>query len=256
MPSKQRVRAAVLVLLAAAACSSAAGSTGPAGPAGPTGPGGPAGAKGDVGPTGPQGAAGPQGPAGAAGAVGPQGPAGPPGPAGPKGDPGAAGAASLVSSTVVTASVAPGALPRLPRLDPAIARCDGIDGMAFFAGTVDVALDAGQRIHATASLDLGGAAGARVSNLTLDLCHQVVPASGAAGALVAQGLYLGDIPGGAPLEVAAGTRLPFTLSRTLELGPLAAADRYRVGLCGCVDGSDDWAPGFAWLTVDVVRPGL
>jgi hypothetical protein len=153
-----------------------------------------------------------------------------------------------------------GLITKVPRVDPQVPACDGALGMEFFnAGwTADVALAAGQVINASATIDLGGASGAAASNLTLDLCYQIVHTDQTVGVLVAQGLFIGDPEGGAPLQVPANSRAPISLVRTLTPLPsaLGPTDKYRVGVCGCVDGTDSWAPGFGWLSVQVVQPVL
>jgi hypothetical protein len=246
-----------------------AGAMGPAGPMGPTGATGPAGPQGDTGATGPAGPAGPQGdtgatgpagPAGAQGEVGPAGPAGPQGdtgatgPAGPQGDIGPAGPEGPMgpqgpSGTVALVQISGGTSPIVKQ--PAGA-CTGDLGMEFFGVTTDVTLAENQVLAVTATADLGAGALA-VSNLTLNVCTQ-----GADGIVVSDTEYIGYI-GVSPLSVAAGTFVPFTISRTwlAGLGPFdVPPGDLRVGLCGCVDGDgpeNEWLVDWNWLTVQVTQ---
>jgi hypothetical protein len=269
MSSKHRAaHPAAVAFLFLAACSVAAdkGVQGPAGAKGDVGAAGAQGAVGVAGPQGPQGpSGGPVGPAGPQGSVGPVGPqgTGAQGVQGPPGPQGLPGTASIVSSTVITRGPNVNGIPRLPRPDPTVVLCDGVSGMDFFAATVDVTLDSGQQILVSTVFDLGGFDTVHnvrgpASNLTVDICHQVVRgAGGPAEPILTLQTFLGDILGGIPLEVPAGARVPFTLVRTLELPALTveSGDKYTVGPCGCIDGDDDWRVGFSWLSVQVVKPG-
>ena len=219
MTSSRNSLAALIGVVALAACSGTTGTTGATG------------------------AAGAQGTQGIQGIQGIQGPSG------------------LVSTTYVSASPDLATLPNfiVPRAVPTTPSCDGVKGMIFMAGHADVALDAGQRIIATAVIDLAGP-GVRAENLTLDICYQEVDQAGTpAGDFHAPGQFLGDTDGGQPLQVEAGTRMPITLTRSLDEAPAlaVAANMYRVGLCGCVDAvtanNNDWVANFSWLTVQVVR---
>jgi hypothetical protein len=227
-------------MVALAACSS--GSDGSQGPAGP------AGAAGAAGATGPQGIQGTQGIQGIQGPVGPQGIQGVPGPAGP---------ASVISSTTLGAD--PNPITSIARVDPAVPLCDGSIGMDWAGnlfGEVS-SLDVGQRIVASATFDLGSVGNAGATGLTLALCHQFLPGGGPEGAVAVDGgAFIGDIEAGEPLQVGSNTRIPFSVSRMLvEPAPLAPGDRYRVGVCGCIDGTtEDWSPGFGQLTIQVIQP--
>lgn len=195
-----------------------------------------------------QGAAGAQGATGAQGAAGPQGPQGA---AGAKGDP------AFLSNTAVAASLGP--IPIVPQVVPGTPVCADGASMDFFGLTADVLqLSAGQRIHASASFDLGGTGGGAASNLTLGICHSQLQADDTViTAPSSQGEFLGDVGGGLPLQIAGNTRLTFSIGRTLlDLAPLANGDKYRVGLCGCIDNAGAWTPGFGIMTVQVFQPAL
>lgn len=243
MTRSPRSYAVVAAMVALAACSSGSdGSQGPAGPAGPAGS------------TGPQGI---QGLQGAQGIPGIQGVQGPVGPQGIQGVPGPAGPASIISSTTLGAD--PNPITSIARVDPGVPLCDGSIGMDWAGnlfGEVS-SLDAGQRIVASASFDLGSIGNAGATGLTLALCHQLVPASGPEGAVAVDGgAFIGDIEAGEPLQVGSNTRIPFSVSRMLvEPAALAPGDRYRVGVCGCIDGTtEEWSPGFGQLTIQVIQP--
>jgi hypothetical protein len=232
----------------AAAATGIQGEQGPAGPEGPVGPAGPqgpqgvpgnpgdVGLQGPAGPLGPAGPAGPQGPQGPQGATGATGSTGPAGPAGPQGSQGAAGPqgpvgpSGLVSQVTVTAGnegISSGG-------------CNGIDGMAFFGATAGVALAANQTVTVSGTANLGADL-TPVSNLSLNVCYQP-----AGGAIVADGEFFGAP--GTPLQLPAGTLVPFSLSRSWDA---LTAGSYTVGLCGCIDGTDPWVTDWSWLTVTV-----
>jgi len=155
---------------------------------------------------------------------------------GPIGPQGAAGTTSLVSATAVTGS--PGAI-----VNRTSGGClaTGV-GSAFLGGTgsqvTNVALGANQVINVTAALDVGLTAGA--GNLFLDICYQ----NAGTGQLVAEPTALG------PLALPVGARMPVVLTKAVQ--PLATGT-YTVGICGCVNGTDSWQAGFAWLSAQVLQ---
>jgi hypothetical protein len=138
--------------------------------------------------------------------------------------------------------------------------------MEFFGLTADVLqLAAGQKIHASATFDLGttGAGGGNTAGgLTLGICYSQVSSGGSVVTLpTAEGHFLGDIDGGLALTLPGGARMTYSVAKTLDTtSPLANGDKYTVGLCGCVDGASadaaNWSPGFGLLTVQVFQPAL
>jgi hypothetical protein len=149
---------------------------------------------------------------------------GPEGPAGPSG---------LVSHTTVSGGNA--GIASAPGV------CNGIHGMQFLGVTADVHLAADQTLGVLGTVNLGSDL-TPVSNLSMNVCYQP---NGAA--IVADGEFLGT-PGFAPLQLPAGSLMPFSLARSW--GGLLPGD-YKVGLCGCVDGTDPWITDWSWLTVAV-----
>jgi hypothetical protein len=113
--------------------------------------------------------------------------------------------------------------------------------MGFFGVTSGVSLGNNQSLSVSGTVNLGADL-TPVSNLSLNVCYQ--PAT---GPLVADGEFLGT-PGLAPLQLPAGSLVPFSLSRSWD-GLLAGT--YTVGLCGCIDGTDPWVSDWSWLTVKV-----
>jgi hypothetical protein len=185
------------------------------------------------------------------GSEGAQGAQGAKGDQGVQGDPAPGG---IVSSTPVTAPL--NAVPIVPRANPSTPSCDGLLGMQFFGLTGEVlSLAANQRIVASAAFDIGGTGNASADNLTLGLCYQLVHPNQTEGSIIVDSdASVGDPFNAQPLSVGSSTRIPFSITRMLTAGPLTGGDIYRVGVCGCVDDTGDWAPGFGQMTIQVIQP--
>jgi hypothetical protein len=160
----------------------------------------------------------------------------------------------------VSVTAASGANERILNL-PNPGECDGYVGMDFLESgllgvpltTVDVVLAAGQAVTVTGAMDTGDANGVAVSNLTMNICFQEHLSGGGFGPVFGDDQFVGLI-GAWPLQVGPNTIIPFTLTRTFNVGdtpPEIPAGTYRVGLCGCIAGNDDWQEDWAWLTVQV-----
>ncbi len=203
------------------------------------------------------------GPAGSTGAAGPTGAAGS---QGVQGQPGS-GIASLTS-------VEGSNLGIVQTATTGASSCDGQVGMAFTGVTAKVKLFPKQIAKVSGTIDLGTDA-TPVSNLTMNVCQQQEGQT-----VVSDINFLGDVVGKpnanpvvlpTPLKLAAGTFVPFSMTRSFtacsgllpaptDPGDCLPADpalgsNYFFGLCGCILGTADvWVTNYSWLTVQVSKP--
>jgi Collagen triple helix repeat (20 copies) len=169
--------------------------------------------RGQAGPTGPQGASGPAGPRGATGAPGPAGPAGPEGPQGQQGAQGSAGPPG--PDGVLSSAFASGA------------GNNPTSALAFLGPTVQLTVQAGQRVHAIASKTLGSTAAGGGTGLDLYICYR--------STVIGSGIQTIGL-GIANLATPQNSRNLYTLSADFGL----PAGTFNIGLCGDTPSPASW----------------
>jgi Collagen triple helix repeat (20 copies) len=149
-----------------------------------------------------QGAAGPQGPGGPRGAAGATGPVGPAGPQGPQGPTGPTGPDGFVASSFVSG-----------------AGNNPTSALGFLSPTVQLTVQAGQRVHVVASKALGSTSSGGGTALDLFVCFRPTMIG---SPLQSVGVGMAD------LATPQNSRNLYTLSADFQPG----AGTFNVGLCG------------------------
>lgn len=112
--------------------------------------------------------------------------------------------------------------------------------LGFLSPTVDVHVNAHQRIAATASKTFGSVLAAGGSQLSLNLCLQRLPSGPIVRAIA------NDMDG---IRVSGGTSVPMTLS---HVAAVIDAGNYRVGLCGFSGSAQSWNQNFRGFVTAMV----